>query len=80
MDQGANAARTLRKQVGISRIPALEDNLKTPEERSTAPGVFHLAILDFYLYAQVTLYSRDGVNDDSCHCFAPFRNSSEIVG
>jgi hypothetical protein len=75
MDQGANAARTLRKQMRISRVPALEDDLQTPEERPAAPGVFHLAIFNFYLYAQVTLYSRDGVNDDSCHCFAPFSKS-----
>jgi hypothetical protein len=68
----ANAAGTLGQQVGVSRVTSLENYFQPPEERSAAPSVLHLAILYFYLYAQVTLNPWNGVNDDSCHCFAPF--------
>jgi hypothetical protein len=72
MNQGAHTAGTLRQEMGISGIPALEDDLQAPEESSAAPRVFHLAILDFHLYAKVTLDPWNGVNDNSCHCIAPF--------
>jgi hypothetical protein len=72
MHQGTDAAGPLGDEVRVSWIASLENDFKTPEKRTRAPGVFDLSVLYFNLDSEVTLYSWDGVNYDSSHFIAPF--------
>jgi hypothetical protein len=47
VNQGADTAGTLGKEVGVSRIAALEDDLQASEKGTGAPRVLHFAF--FYL-------------------------------
>jgi len=73
MREGTHTARTLGEQMRVAGVSALKDYFEAAEQRTAAPCVLHLSVLDLDLYAEVTLNPRNRVNDNSSHRIAPFQ-------
>lgn len=68
----SDPARSLNKMLCISRVPALENQLDTPEHLAGAPGVCDLTTLNLNFDTKVALYSCNRIYRYSlAHMFPP---------
>jgi hypothetical protein len=69
----SDAAGALYKVMCITGISSLEDKFDSPEHLPGTPGIFHLATLNFDLYAKVTFNACNRINRNSfSHMSPPF--------
>jgi hypothetical protein len=72
MGVGSDTAGALHKMVSIPGIPALQNELNTPEHLPRAPGIYDLAAGHLDLNAEMTFNSRDWIYGYSlCHRVPP---------
>ena len=60
----ADAAGTLGEVLSIAGIASLEDHFKAAEKRAAAADVFHFALFNFNLDAEVTFNTGQRINND----------------
>ena len=68
---GADAADPLRDVPGVARVPSLQDDLKSAEQRAGRPGILDLAAFDLDIDPQMSFDPCHRVYRDPGHYFLP---------